>query len=191
MKLNQFAKEWILPFVIAVILALLIRKFLILPIEVPTLSMYPTIKKEDKIIATRIYNKDSIKRGDILVFISEELNNERLIKRVIGLPGDEVVITDKGEMFINGKKYDEPYVVFNENRPGNFKVPKDSYLFMGDNRADSFDARRWKSPYIPYKCIEGKAQFIIFPFNRFGKFVYGQKALKWKSILLTKLVLLK
>ena len=64
---------------------------------------------------------------------------------------------------------DEPYVVYNSNKEAILHVPEDSYVFMGDNRANSFDARYWENPYISYDDIMGKARFIIKPFSRFGK----------------------
>lgn len=160
----------------AIILATLIYKFVFFNIKVPSESMYPTIKIGDKITVTRIYNKDKLKKGDLIVFDSDELKIP-LIKRLIGLPGDEVIIKNKGQVFINGSKIEEPYVVYMEDLDKKFKIPENKYLFLGDNRANSFDARRWKNPYIDGKYIKGKAQFIIYPFKRFGKFVIGNGAL--------------
>ena len=174
--LKIFIKDWLLLIFVAVILATLINRFLFFNIKVPSGSMYPTIKIGDKITVTKVYNKSNLKRGDIIVFYSYELK-ERLVKRLIGLPGDAIVIKDKGQTFINGIKVEEPYVVYPENLDKKFKVPKNKYLFLGDNRADSFDARRWESPYIDSKDIEGKAQFVLYPFNRFGKFMIGTDAL--------------
>jgi signal peptidase I len=139
--------------------------------------MYPAIKIGDKIISTRVYDRSKLKRGDIVVFYSVE-KNDTLIKRLIGLPGDEIEINSKGEMFINGEKYDEPYVVNKDKLAAEFKVPEDSFVFMGDNRRVSDDARRWNNPYIEGKYIKGKARFISFPFKRFGKFVTGQAGLQ-------------
>ena len=93
------------------------------------------------------------------------------------LPGDEVVVKDKGRVFINGSEIVQPYVVNKEDLDIKFKVPQNKYLFFGDNRANSFDARRWVNPYIDGKNIKGKAQFITYPFKRFGKFVIGNDAL--------------
>jgi signal peptidase I len=138
--------------------------------------MYPTIKIGDRITVTRVYDKSKLKRGDIVVFYSYELK-DRLIKRLIGLPGDEIDIKDNGQVFINGNKIEEPYVVYKEELGKQFKVPQDKYFFLGDNRADSRDARRWNNPYIDSKDIQGKAQFVIYPFKRFGKFVTGNHAL--------------
>jgi signal peptidase I, bacterial type len=175
MDYRKIINDWIIPIVSAVIIALLIRKFIFFQIEVPTTSMYPTIKAGDRIIATKIYDKSKLKRGDIVVFYSAELN-DTLIKRLIGLPGDYVEIKD-GSVFINEVMYEEPYVVNKDDLGGSFEVPEGSYLFMGDNRAISYDSRRWANPYIEGKYIEGKAQFISFPFKRFGKFVTGRQAL--------------
>ena len=88
-----------------------------------------------------------------------------------------VIIKNKGQVFINGSKIEEPYVVYMEDLDKKFKIPENKYLFLGDNRANSFDARRWENPYIDSKDIKGKAQFIIYPFKRFGKFVIGNGAL--------------
>lgn len=177
MKLTKdLIKEWILPILIAIILAILINKFLFYNVKVPTESMYPTIKIGDKITVTPVYNKSKLKRGDIVVFYSYELK-DRLIKRLIGLPGDDIDIKDNGEVFVNENKIEEPYVVYKENLGKQFKVPQGKYLFLGDNRANSRDARWWENPYIDSKDIQGKAQFILSPFKRFGKFVIGTDAL--------------
>ena len=174
--LNRFIKEWLLPILITLILATLINKFVFYNVKVPSSSMYPTIKVGDKITVTPVYNKSKLKRGDIIVFYSYELK-DRLIKRLIGLPGDEIDIKGNGQVYINGNKIEEPYVVYKEELGKQFKIPQDKYFFLGDNRASSFDARKWESPYIDSKDIQGKARFIISPFKRFGKFVIGSDAL--------------
>ena len=165
--IKKFVFDWVIPFVVAIILAVLINKFLIFKIMVPTSSMFPTIKPQDRIMATRVHNVKNLKRGDIVIFASKELG-ETLIKRLIGLPGDEVDVMDDGSVFINGKKINEPYVINKSDKTGSFKVPAGHYLFFGDNRGDSLDSRYWKQPYIPASAIQGKAQFIIYPFNRIG-----------------------
>lgn len=170
-------REWIIPIGSAVIIALLINKFLFFQVRIPSESMYPTIKIGDIITATRVYDKRSLKRGDIVVFYSKELKLT-LIKRLIGLPGDEVVIEKSGQVLINGEKLEESYVVYKDNLTGKFKVPEGKYFFLGDNRPVSGDSRKWKDPYVEGREIQGKARFIVFPFNRFGKFVIGKEALK-------------
>ena len=115
---------------------------------------------------TRIWNKDSIKRGDILVFTSHELN-ETVIKRVIGIPGDHVEITD-GIVKVNGEEIDESYVKNNESYNGIFDVPEGKLFFLGDNRAVSYDARYWDNPYIDKDDVQGKAQLRYYPIKEFG-----------------------
>ena len=164
----KFLKEWAVPVLIAIVLAILINKFIFFNVGVPTGSMYPTIKPGDKIFTLRTYSKSSIERGDILVFYSEEVDKD-LIKRVIGLPGETVEIQADGSVYINGEYLVEDYVKNPSDKQGMFTIPEDCYLFMGDNRSDSIDARYWDNPYINFDQIKGEAKFIIFPFNRIGK----------------------
>ena len=176
MNYKKVLGDWVMPIVLAIILAILINRFLFYKIKVPTESMYPTIKVGDKIIVTKVYDRTKLERSDIVVFYSNELK-DTLIKRLIGLPGDEIEIKENGQVFINGNKSEESYVVYNEDLGKKFKVPQDKYLFFGDNRARSWDARKWEQPYIDSKDIKGKAQFIISPFKRFGRFVTGEDAI--------------
>ena len=164
---NNILKEWILPIAAAIILSIFVKKTLFFTAEVPTGSMIPTIEISDRIIVTKVYNKSSLQRGSIVLFNSKELNLV-LAKRLIGLPGEKVEIKDNGTVYINNNKLDEPYVIRKDTKPANFQVPDGSYLFFGDNRIDSFDARYWKNPYIPGNEILGKARFIYYPFNRMG-----------------------
>jgi signal peptidase I len=165
--MKKLLKEWIYPIGTALIIAFLINKFLLFKIYVPSESMLPTIMIGDQIFVTKSYNKDNIKRGDIMVFYSEE-RGELLIKRVIGLPGEKVEIKGDGSVFINGNVLEEPYVVHKDNKTASFNVPEGHYLFLGDNRANSLDARYWKNPYISKDAIKGKARITVFPFKRFG-----------------------
>lgn len=166
--MKRVFKDWILPIIAAIIIAFLINKFVFFNVTVPTGSMLPTINLKDKILVTRVHNKNNLKNGDVIVFHSDELN-EDLIKRLIGLPNDEVEIKEDGSVYVNQKKVDESYVVYPGGKIGKFKVPEDRYFFMGDNRANSSDARYWDQPYISEKDIMGKARIIISPFSRFGK----------------------
>lgn len=169
---NKIFKDWIIPIIVPVIAIFLINKFIAFKAYVPSESMSPTLKTGDYIIATRVYKADKLKRGDVLVFYSEE-RKELLVKRLIGLPGEKVRIDQSGQVLVNGLKIEEPYVVNKNNLPGDFTVPDGKYLFLGDNRASSLDARLWSNPYIDQEDIKGKARFIFFPFNRFGRFVIG------------------
>ncbi|MBO1685069.1 MAG: signal peptidase I [Clostridium butyricum] len=164
--MKKILKDWIMPILLAIMIAIVINKVLFFNVYVPTTSMVPTINKDDKLLVTRIHNTDKIERGDIIVFNSDELK-KRLIKRVIGLPGDHIVIHD-GIININGSDIKEDYVKNNEKYDGEFFVPNEKYFFLGDNRAHSDDARLWSNPYIDKEDIEGKAIFRFYPFNNFG-----------------------
>ena len=164
---GSFFSDFVMPVVVALILAYLINRFVIYKIYIPSGSMYPTLQIGDQCFATKIFNKEKIQRGDILVFYSQELQ-ERLIKRVIGLPGETVEIRSDGQVYIDGAKLEEEYVKKPAGPARAFKVPEDHYLFLGDNRADSKDARFWQEQYISRDDIEGKALIRIFPLERFG-----------------------
>jgi len=182
---SSFMKDWIYPFLGALVLFLLIRQFVFFNVKVPTGSMLPTIQLQDRILVTRIYNFDKIERGDILVFDSQE-NGKTLIKRLIGLPGDTIKLMPNGELYVNGTLSEENYVKHQINEEefnkglyttfsygnmelGEYTIPEGHYFFLGDNRSSSVDARYWKQPYISEDDIQGKAQFVFFPFNRFGE----------------------
>jgi signal peptidase I len=164
--LKKIIKDWIVPIISALIIALLINKFIFFLILVPTGSMDPTIKPGDRVLVFRIYNKDNLKRGDIVVFYSDELEKP-LVKRLIGLPNDEIEIKSDGSVYINNERIEEPYVINDANGiTKKFNVPSGKYFFLGDNRANSYDSRYWDDPYISQGKIEGKAVLIVFPFNR-------------------------
>lgn len=165
-KKQNFFNDWIIPVFIAVVIAILINKFLIYKVYIPSSSMVPTLNVGDRLLVTRVYNPDKLKRGDIVVFDSDELN-ETVIKRLIGLPGDTIKI-DGTSVYVNGKKLDEPYVKYPMDSYGIYKVPKGKYFFLGDNRANSNDSRFWKNPYISGDKIRGEAQVRIYPFNSMG-----------------------
>lgn len=135
--------------------------------SVPTGSMETTIPTGAQVVTFRTFNKDNIKRGDIVVFDSEELSVV-FIKRCIGLPGDKIEFDGSGKVFINGQRYEEDYVSSYSDFEGSFEVPEDCYFFVGDNRGGSIDARFWDNPYIHKDKIKGKAFLILFPFSSFG-----------------------
>lgn len=167
-KFKRVMKEWILPFAIEILVVLLLIKFVFFFATVPTGSMIPTINKGDWIFTTRMYQPEKhVKRGDILVFRSDELDMT-LIKRVVGLPGESVEVKSDGSVYIDGEKLDEPYVKNPSDKTGVFQVPEGCYLFFGDNRAGSFDAREWENPYIPADKIIGHALFKLWPLTQMG-----------------------
>ncbi|MDO5516633.1 MAG: signal peptidase I [Clostridium sp.] len=167
-KKSSFFKEWVIPILAAIGIAILINKFVFYNVYIPSESMVPTLNVGDKLMVTRIYNTDNIERGDVVVFYSDELQ-ETVIKRVIGIPGDHIEI-DNGIVTINGEIIQEDYVKNNEYNKTNlvFDVPDDKFFFLGDNRIRSNDARRWINPYIDASDIKGKAVLKFYPFSDFS-----------------------
>jgi len=169
-KLKYFLKEWVMPIAIAVVTVLLLIRFVFFLVVVPTGSMVPTIEEHSWLFATRVYFPDkTIQRGDIIVFQSDEMGLT-LVKRVVGLPGEHVEIDENGRVSINGESYPEPYVVNTSEKEGAFDIPENCYLFLGDNRKYSEDARYWENPYIPADKIIGEVRFTLYPFSHFGGF---------------------
>ena len=167
-KTNNFFIEWLLPIIAAIGIAILINKFVFFNVYIPSESMVPTLNVGDKLVVTRIYDTDNLKRGDVVVFYSDELQ-ETVIKRVIGIPGDHIEIYN-GVVSVNGDVIQEDYVKNNEYNKTKlvFDVPEDKFFFLGDNRIRSNDARRWINPYIDASDIKGKAVLKFYPFSDFG-----------------------
>lgn len=170
MTAKRLFKEWILPFGLEILALALIVKFIFFVPIVPTGSMEPTIAEHSVLFALRVHDAEKLQRGDIIVFTAEtpELAGKTLIKRLIGLPGDHVEISENGVVSINGEEQQEDYVVYQYPMPRTFDVPEGCYLFLGDNRANSQDARYWENPYVSADAIQGRAVFTLYPFSNFG-----------------------
>ena len=147
----------------------IVRPFLVEAFYIPSESMVPTLKVGDRVLVNKfIYDFTEPKRGDIVVFKSVDEENTDLIKRVIGLPGDRVVVR-RGRVSVNGRRLKEPYV--NGKQPdfsnfGPIRVPPNHYFFMGDNRADSEDSRYFGP--VPEKNLIGGAFLRFWPPRRIG-----------------------
>lgn len=163
---DGFFREWIIPIIAAIGIAILINKFLVYNVYIPSESMVPTLNVGDKLMVTRVYDTSKIKRGDIIVFYSEEFD-EIFIKRAIGIPGDHIEIHN-GIVNINGEDIKEDYVKNNESVDKTFDVPANKFFFLGDNRANSKDARKWINPYIDASDIQGRARIKFYPLKDFG-----------------------
>lgn len=159
--------EWGLPIIAAVVLAVIINKFVIFKVYIPSESMVPTLNVGDRLFVSRVYNPENLDRGDVVVFYSEELQDS-LIKRLIGLPGDNVTIHD-GKVIVNGEALEEEYIGNQDRFTGTYVVPEGEYFFLGDNRLWSKDSRYWDDPYIEAKDIKGKAQVKVYPFSDMGR----------------------
>jgi signal peptidase I len=178
--------EWVLVIAGAVIVALVIKTFLIQAFYIPSRSMEPTLEIDDRVLVNKLsYQLHDVNRGDIVVF--ERPESERgsdikdLIKRVIALPGEQVVIRDDA-VFIDGQRLVEPYLApgttiangpaepwrCTEDQP--CAVPEGSVWVMGDNRTDSRDSRYFGP--IPEDDIVGRAFVRIWPLDRAAFFSF-------------------
>lgn len=159
--------EWVGVILGGALIALLLNKFVVFAVIIPTESMEPTLMVNDRLIVTRIYDKSKIQRGDIIVLDCVE-KGKKYIKRVMGLPGDKIELIN-GVLYVNGEMIEEPYIGSQDFYTGEFEVPEGKYFMLGDNRGNSEDSRYLKNPYIDEKDILGKAQIKIYPFSDIGK----------------------
>ncbi len=155
-------------FLIAIILGLFFEKFIFGFTIVQGLSMYPTLKNEDKLFINKFeYQIHKPHQGDIVIFVPpiKERKKELFIKRVIALEGDLFEILD-GKIYINGEPVEEAYTNFEEYDDRDYLVtagvvPEGMAFVMGDNRNDSNDSRCFG--YVPIKSIKGRAEYRIWP----------------------------
>ena len=115
-------------------------------------SMEPTLR-DGTLWLTRPFGRRTVRRGDVVVADSAELGR-RIIKRVVGLPGELLVVAD-GRTSVDGRPLDEPYATPSVFR-GTFTVPRHHYLLLGDNRELSDDARSWQQPYLGREALVGR-----------------------------------
>lgn len=164
--MKKILKE-IYPYIIIIIVVVLFRTFIATPVQVDKLSMYPTLNEKDILILNKL--DKSYNRFDIVVI---DMKNERIVKRIIGLPGENIEYKDN-ELYINGKKIKD----VTSTRTRDFtlkeiyridKLPDDYYFVMGDNRTNSTDSRDTEIGIIKKSDIVGTVKLRVFPFNKFG-----------------------
>jgi signal peptidase I len=185
-------REYFESIVIAVILALFIRTFVVQAFKIPTGSMENNLLIGDHLLVNKLVFGPTvsrleralmpvgrIKRGDVIVFKYPEEPERDFIKRVIGLPGETLEVREK-KVYINGRLLDEPYVHFLEpaatsseqsevtsfdvrERYGPVTVPADQYFMMGDNRDNSQDSRYWG--FLSRDLVKGKALVIYWSYE--------------------------
>lgn len=136
-------------------------------------SMEPTLQNEDNLIVDKIsYRFHDPERYDIIVFPFKYKPKTYYIKRIIGLPGETVMIDAEGTIYIDGEVLDESYgkeVILNPGRAYEpITLAEDEYFVLGDNRNDSSDSRVEEVGNIKRGDIIGRAWMRIFPFNKFG-----------------------
>jgi signal peptidase I len=159
-------------FVMAVVIAMLMQRFIIINANIPSGSMENTIMTGDRVIGNRLsYLFGSPERGDIVIFKYPDDERQLFVKRVIGMPGETVVIED-AKVYIDGVLLEENYLKEDwviDAGSYTFVVPENSYLVLGDNRNNSKDSRYWRNTYVQEEQILGEAVFCYWPFENFGK----------------------
>ena len=189
-------KEYIESIIIAILIALFIRTFIICAYKIPSRSMVPTLLVGDHILVSKFIYGVKIpllrttiipvrepKRGEIIVFIYPHDRSKDFIKRVIGVAGDKIEINNK-KIFINGKEYSDSFGTYSDTmiypssmQPrdnfGPVTVPEKSLFVMGDNRDESLDSRFWG--FVDLKDVEGKAFIIYWSWNRDEHNLRGQR----------------
>jgi signal peptidase I len=135
-------------------------------IRVDGQSMLPTLNTGEFVIVNKLaYKVGSPKYGDIIVFHFPRDPEQEYIKRVIGLPGDQVMIAQK-QVQVNGVLLEEPYIADPPLYEANWTVPDDSLFVLGDNRNNSSDSHNWGP--VPMDYVVGKALFIYWPLDKWG-----------------------
>ena len=163
-KIKEF-----LPYVIIILVVVLIRTFIITPVRVQQDSMKDTLLSGDYVILNKL-NKNNIKRNDVIVFESKSAllgKNERLIKRVLALPGEKIKCVS-GIIYINNEEYEDTYAKGRTDDFPEYSLMDDEYFAVGDNREVSLDSRAFGP--IKKKDIQGTTNLLIFPFTRFKTF---------------------
>jgi len=155
---------------VAVVLALVIRLFILEPFYIPSGSMIPTLEVGDRIIVCKFcykYGLDDPSRGDVIVFRYPVDPSRNFVKRIIAVGGETVAVRNS-RLYINGEAVPEPYlpVGFKFGDFGPLYVPPGSYFVMGDNRNYSEDSRKWG--FLDRDLIIGKAVAIYWPLDRLG-----------------------
>jgi signal peptidase I len=191
---GSFLRELPLLLLIAFVLAFVLRTFVLQVFYIPSSSMEPTLQIDDRMVVEKLtYRFREPTRGEVVVFEGDDLaltdpdasvvsrtvrgvgqflgvvpaSARDFVKRVIGLPGDEVLIED-GQVYVNGEPLDEPYVVYDDGSDyGPVTVPEDHLFFLGDNRPNSSDSRR-SLGFVPRDHVVGRSAVIIWPFDHAG-----------------------
>jgi len=179
----RWLREAIVVVLVAVLVAVLLRAFVVQTFYIPSGSMEPTLQIGDRILVNKLsYHLHGVDRGDIVVFSRPSAENcggpevNDLVKRVIGLPGDVLSLSSNHDVDVDGKRLEEAWLPsseqgntfpgpagnrFNLARP--YRVPANDYFVMGDNRTDSCDSRYWGP--ITKSLIVGKVDIRVWPIS--------------------------
>ena len=163
-SIGQEILSYIKILAVAIIVAFLFTRFIIVNAQVPSGSMENTILTGDRLIGFRLaYLFHEPERGDIVIFKYPDDESQNFVKRVIGIPGD--VIIRNGYVYVNGEMLEENYIREPMNSDGEdltYVVPSGSYFMLGDNRNNSKDSRYWTNTFVSKDKIIAKVSFRYF-----------------------------
>lgn len=172
-RTKRVIREYAESLLIAAVLALIIRTFVVTPFKIPTGSMEPALLPGDKIFVNRfIYRFQKPERGDVVVFRYPEDPRRDFIKRLVAFGGETIEIA-RGKIIINGEIVEEPEIfqrTYYQNRGAygaaraEIIVPDNCYFVLGDNSSSSRDSRYWG--FVPKKFLLGEAFVIWWPPRR-------------------------
>ena len=192
-KKKSAFREYSEAIIIAIILAIFIRTFVVQAFKIPSGSMEPTLLIGDHILVNKFIYGIKIpflrktlipvskpKHDDVIVFIYPVDKSKDFIKRVIGLPGDTIEIFDR-KILINGNHYKDSYGYYSNRKKDSFHspgvnhygpihVPENHLFVMGDNRYNSYDSRFWG--FVPLKSVKGKAFIIYWSWPHWKRFMH-------------------
>jgi signal peptidase I len=171
--------EYAFTVAVAIVIALAVQAYVVKPYRVPTPSMANTVRAGDRVLIDRVlYGHRDIERGDIIVFKGGPMVDDQvLLKRVVGLPGDVLSIED-GRLLVNGRPAPDDYVRRIDGGPEStqpgpggpdapwslqvpYEVAAGFYFVLGDNRTDSFDSRFWGP--VAREAVIGRAMAVYWP----------------------------
>ena len=159
-SVKQFFVDLLETIVLAVVLFFAINA-VSARVRVDGFSMVPTLQDGEYVLVNRLAFRNKLpERGDIIVFVSPQVSDLDLIKRVIGLPGDKIRISG-GVVEVNGQALNEPYIAAAPIYNGEWSVPEGNLFVLGDNRNDSSDSHAWG--LLPTENVIGKAILIYWP----------------------------
>lgn len=166
---NTGWRLWMRDLLFAAAASVLIITFLYQPVRVEGISMLPRLVDQDRLFINKfVYRFTAINRGDVVVFHYPRNLQLSYIKRIVAIPGDRLEI-DRGQVYVNGKALDEPYVPeqYRDTRSYDpIVIPKDEYFVLGDHRSIASDSREFGT--VKRDLIYGKAAFIYWPTHDVG-----------------------
>ena len=165
-SLGEEAKDWVISIVAAVVMALLIRTFIVELYIVDGPSMRPTLEHEQRLVVNKfIYRVRNPEKGEILIFKYPRDTSRDFIKRVIATGGDTIEIKE-GRVYVNDQMLKEDYILEKTRTEyPKVTVPEGTIFVMGDNRNNSDDSRFADVGFVPLDLIKGKAVIVFWPLD--------------------------